>query len=369
MAEINIYKPYLAGAPAYVGGKSIHEIETPAEKIYKLSSNENALGSSPKAIEAIQDCLNGLNIYPDRTDAKLRTALADYYKNELSADHFMATPSGSEMIDLLVRAFCGSGLNNIASNPCFQPYFMFTKNQGATTKDIPLIGEDYALDVDGILAAIDDNTRLIFLTSPNNPTGTYIPKAALDAIMNNIPDHVIVVLDEVYHHFADADDYTTAMPYVRDGKNIVGLNSFSKAYGLAGLRMGYGYGPEKIMTYVRQLWKPFFMNSVANAAATAALTDAEFIEQTHKHVITERNYLYGELDRIGMRYWKSQGNFIMMRPPMEDKLFEEKMLYHGVMIRPVGGFGAPGCVRVTVGTSEANRTVIHAIESIMSESN
>lgn len=369
MSEISIYKSFLSGAPAYVGGKSIDEIETPAEKIFKLSSNENALGSSPKAIEAIKTQFDGLSIYPERTDAKLREALANHYDNVLSPNHFMATPSGSEMIDLLVRGFCGSGLNNIASNPCFQPYFMFTKNHGATTKDVPLIGPNFDVDVDGILGSIDDQTRLIFLTSPNNPTGTYIPKATMDAIIQGVPDHVIVVLDEVYHHFADADDYVTAMPYVKDGHQVIGLNSFSKAYGLAGLRMGYGYGPEKIMTYVRQLWKPFFLNSIANAAMAAALTDTEFIQKTTDHIIAERNYLFGEFDKMGLEYWRSQGNFIMVRPPMNEKLFEEKMLYHGIMIRPVSGFGAPGCVRITIGTKEANRVVVNAITSIIQELN
>ena len=362
--KINIFKPYLSGAPAYVGGKSKSEIVTSAEKIYKLSSNENALGSSPKAIAAIQENLHGLYEYPDRTDARLRQALAEFYGKTLSEDSFMATPSGSEMIDLIIRAFVGEGLECIASNPSFQPYFMFAKNQGGHTVDIPLIGENYRLDVEGILSAISDRTRIIFVTSPNNPTGSYIPKNTMDELVERVPDHVIVVMDEVYHHFVDADDYVSAMHYVKQGKPVIGLNSFSKAYGLAGLRLGYAYGPAELMKYIRQLSKPFLMNTLGIEAMSAALTDNEFIAKTRNHTLSERQYLYSELDDLGIKYWKSQGNFIMINPNMDVTEFENRMLEFGLMVRTVAGFGAPGCVRVTIGTQAANRAYTSALRQL-----
>ena len=367
--KINIFKPYLSGAPAYVGGKSKSEIVTSAEKIYKLSSNENALGSSPKAIEAIKNNLTALYEYPDRTDARLRRSLNAFYKNVLTADHFMATPSGSEMIDLLVRAFVAEGLECIASNPSFQPYFMFTKNHGGHTIDIPLIGDNFELDVDGILAAITDRTRIIFVTSPNNPTGSYIPKDRMDRLVDGLPEHVILVMDEVYHHFVDAADYVSAMHYVKQGKSVIGLNSFSKAYGLAGLRLGYAYGPTHIMNYVRQLSKPFLMSTLSIEAVDAALQDHEFISKTRSHILHERNYIYNELDALGITYWKSQGNFIMIKPKMDLQEFERSMLDHGIKVRVVGGFGAPGCVRVTIGTQAANRAYIQALHELFSIQN
>ena len=361
---INIFKPFLKGAPAYVGGKSKSEIFTSAEKIYKLSSNENALGSSPKALEAIKNNIHSLFEYPDRTDLRLRQELEKFYDHELSKNHFMATPSGSEMIDLAIRAFLGEGLECIASNPSFQPYFMFSKNHGARTIDVPLLPETYEIDIEGILSAITDRTRLIFVTSPNNPTGTYISKAKMDYLVSQLPDHVVLIVDEVYHHFVDAPDYTTAISFVKDGKQVIGLNSFSKAYGLAGMRMGYAYGPQKIMEYIRQLWKPFLMNTLAIEAASAALTDFAFIEKTRSHVLEEREFLYGELDKLQIKYWKSQGNFIMLKPAMTDKEFEAKMLEHGLMVRPVSGFGAPGCVRVTIGTKAANQAFVYALKQM-----
>jgi len=359
--KINIFKPFLHATPAYVGGKSKKEIQTSADKIYKLSSNENMLGSSPKALEAIRKHADMLYEYPDRTDARLRKDLSAFYHGALTEDHFMATPSGSEMIDLLVRGFTGEGLECIASNPSFQPYFMFPNNHGARTIDVPLQSEHFDLDVEGILSAVTDRTRLIFVTSPNNPTGTYIPKQQMDYLVDSLPEHVILVVDEVYHHFVTADDFTVALPYVRDGKNVIGLNSFSKAYGLAGLRLGYAYGPIKIMSYIRQLWKPFLLNTLAIEAASAALTDVAFIQKTRDHIIKERDRIYDVLDEIDMIYWKSQGNFIMMKPSISDKEFENRMLEEGIMIRPVSGFGADGCVRVTIGTTEANNAFIEAL--------
>ncbi len=363
--KINIFKDYLSGTPAYVGGKSKHEIFTSAEKIYKLSSNENALGSSPKAIEAIRANVHLLNEYPDRTDERLRQALARFYDQKLSESQFIATPSGSEMIDLTIRAFMGEGLECIASNPSFQPYFMFAKNHGAHTIDVPLTNENYSLDIEGILSAINDNTRLIFITSPNNPTGTIVTKHEMDYLVSQLPDHVILIVDEVYHHFVNDDDYTTALRYVRDGNQVIGLNSFSKAYGLAGMRIGYAYGPEEIIKYIRQLSKPFLMNTLAIEAAAAAITDTDFIDKTRSHVLSERAYLYDELDRLPIHYWKSQGNFILYKPEMPEKDFEAAMLQEGLMVRPVGGFGAPGCIRVTIGSKAANRAFIRALHKIL----
>ncbi len=363
--KINIYKPYLKGTPAYVGGKSKNEIISPAENIYKLSSNENALGSSPKAIAAIQDHLNYLYEYPDRTDARLRHALADHFDHKLSEGHFMATPSGSEMIDLIVRAFLSEGLECIASSPCFQPYFMFSGNHGATVVDVPLIGDKYSLDVDGILAAINERTRLVFVTSPNNPTGGYVPRNEMDYLVNNLPEHVILVFDEVYRHFVDAEDYTSALPYIVDGKQVIAVNSFSKSHGLAGMRMGYAYGPENVIKYIRQLWKPFLMNTLAIEAMIAALSDDDFIAKTRNLILSEKEYLYKELDKLGITYWKSQGNFIMIQPPIAEAEFEEHMLIHGIMVRPITSFGAKQCIRVTIGTTAANRAYIKGLQALM----
>lgn len=360
--KINIFKPYLNVKLKYKGGKPADQIDTGGKPLYKLSSNENILGSSPKALAAIRQNVDKLHIYPANTDAKLRTALAEFYGQDTTPAHFMGTPSGSEALEIIIRAFLGEGLEAIVSNPAFMPYVMFSKKQGAKVIDIPLRAPDYALNVDEMLAAVNDNTRLIFLTSPNNPTGSYIPKPELDRLIYNLPEHVVVVYDEVYYQFADAEDFTTAMPYVAEGRNVIGLNSFSKAYGLAGMRIGYAYSTPEIINYISQLYKPFLLNTLAHEAAIAALGDTEFIEKTVSTVLKEKAFLYQELNKLPIKYWKTQGNFILLAPECHDLEFEEKMQKEGIMVRPVAGFGAPGCIRVTIGHRASSEAFIAGLK-------
>ncbi|HFC00885.1 MAG TPA: aminotransferase class I/II-fold pyridoxal phosphate-dependent enzyme, partial [Phaeodactylibacter sp.] len=244
-------------------------------------------------------------------------------------------------------------------------YISFPHKVGAIVKDVPLLGRDYQLDVDEIVKNINDNTRVIWLCSPNNPTGTYIPKQDIDNLLAQIPDHVVVILDEVYYQFATASDYTTALPYVLKNKNIIAVNSFSKAYGLAGLRIGYAYSTPKIGRYLSKLQRPFYLNTLALEAGMAALQDDDFIQKTVQTVNDGKAYLYAEFDKLGIDYWKSQANFVTLKPKMDANIFEQKMLQYGVMVRPVANFGAPGCVRVTIGTQKGNEAVIYALQQIL----
>jgi histidinol-phosphate aminotransferase len=366
MSKKSIFKPYLFKTPEYKGGKGANEVKTKASKIYKLSSNENPIGSSPKAMQAIQDSLQDLHIYPPRTGDELQEALAGFYDDELASEHFVPTNSGSETIEFIARGFLSDGLECIVSNPSFMPYTMFSGWNGAKVIDIPLLSPNYEMDVEGILNAINENTRLIFITSPNNPTGTYIPKSKIDQLIDNVPDHVIIVLDEVYYHFADAEDFTTALPYVQAGKKIIAVNSFSKTYGLASLRVGYLYSTPEIAGYLRRLYRPFLINKIGLKAGIAALSDKEFINQTVDLVREERVRFYPVLEKYGIEYWKAQGNFILFKSPMDANEFVEKMTYEvGVMVRNATSFGAPGCIRVTIGTHEANNAFFSGLESIL----
>lgn len=363
--KINIFKPHLNITSAYRGGKSVAESGGEG-KIYKLSSNENPIGASPKALEAIRKFTPTLYLYSDYQDGRFQEALEEFYQGELKAGQFITTNSGVEALELMVRAFAGEGTECIISNPAFGPYNLFSKKGAATVVDVPLNPSDYSLNVDGILNAINDNTRLIFITNPNNPTGTYIPKSDMDKLMHHIPEHVVVVYDEVYYQFVDAPDYTTALPYVKEGRNIIAINSFSKAYGLAGLRIGYAYSTPKLAQYVSQLRRPFMLNTLSMEGAMAALKDTEFIQQTVDLVVGERAFLYQALDAVKMDYWKTQANFIFMKPPMSPDLFEQKMLKQNVMVRPVESFGAPGGIRVTIGTREANEAFVAGLKEVLS---
>ncbi len=361
------FKPYLQQKIAYKGGKSKDEIQVEGKKIYKLSSNENQLGSSPKAVAAIQKHLNNLSEYPDRTDKHFRLALENFYNGQLAANQFITTNSGVANIEIILNAFLEEGTECIYSSPAFSAYKGFIPKTGAKGVDVPLVGDNFHLDVQGIFSAINERTRLIFVTSPNNPTGTHLPKNQIDELVESLPDHVILVYDEVYFQYVDAPDYVRALPYVMAGKNVIGINSFSKAYGLAGLRIGYSYSTPQIAEYVQGLRRPFMINSLSMAAAIAALEDDEFIRQTVEMIHREKHFLYNELDKLGVKYWKTQANFILVKADMPTNEFEELMLQEGVMVRLADSFGALGCVRVTIGQRDANEAFLRGLVRINNE--
>jgi len=358
----SIFKPHLVPKEVYKGGKNIPPTNT---KIYKLSSNENPLGASPKAVAAMKAALDKIDIYPDQTDIRLCEALVKDFDGQLSADQFLCGNSGSEVIDMLLRAFINEGDEVIFSNPCFLPYAVFSRWYGAKQVDIPLLAPNYELNVEGILSAITEKTKIIFLTSPNNPTGTYIPKSVMDDFIARVPKNIVIVFDEVYRHFADAPDYVTALPYVLEGHNVIGLNSFSKTYGLAGQRIGYGYTTATIANYVRLIHKPFLLPLTSIEAAIGALNDTEFVEETVQTVLEGRKCIAKAFDELGIKYWPSQANFFIIDPPLPEMEFTDKMMEQGIMVRPVSQFGAPGKVRITIGDTEANEALIRAFHRII----
>lgn len=366
--EINIFKEALLPKGGYKGGKSKAEVKDliGKKKLYKLSSNENYLGSSPKALKAIKSHVAGLSIYPERTDATLRKAISRFYGGILSPDQIITDNSGVALLEMIERAFLGPKTEIIICNPAFKPYHMFATKLGAEVKDVPLKGKNYLLDIPGILKAITKKTRLLFLCSPNNPTGTHIPMAQLDELLPQLPAHVVTVYDEVYYQYADAEDYTTGLPYVDAGMQVIGVNSFSKAYGLAGMRVGYGYTTEKLAKYISQVRRPFQINTLAMEGAKAALLDKSFLKKTVDLVQKEKQYIYKALDKLGVKYWKTQANFITLKPKMKAAKVEEAMLKQGIMVRPVANFGAPGCIRVTIGDRAANAAYLKALKKVLS---
>ena len=368
-SKINIFKPALVPkAGGYKGGKSLSEVKAQIKKkkLYKLSSNENYLGSSPKAKKAIRDGVNGLGLYPERTDVYVRQALSEFHGGILSPDQFITDNSGVALLEMIERAFLDPGDEIIICNPAFKPYYMFAQKLGARPVDVPLKGKHFLLDIPGILKAINKKTRLLFLCSPNNPTGTHIPKAQLDELLPQLPEHVVTVYDEVYYQYADADDFTTGLPYVDAGMNVVAVNSFSKAYGLAGMRVGYAYAPQKIARYISQVRRPFHINTLSMSAAIAALKDKAFINKTVSLIHEEKAWLYKSLDKLGVKYWKTQANFITIKPKKKAEKVEEEMMRQGIMVRPVANFGAPGCIRVTIGDREANKAYVKALRKVLS---
>lgn len=365
MSIERIFKPHIVKSGGYKGGKSAAELSK-GQKIYKLSSNENTLGSALAGDPLLAD--HQPNIYPSPTPQRLYEALAAFYDHELHVDQFVAGNGGSDILQMLCMAFLDTDTNCIISNPCFGPYKMFSSWMGAEVIDVPLLAPDFTLDVSGILKAINSQTRIIFLTSPNNPTGTYITKSQLSELVDKVPDHVVLVYDEVYYQYADQSDYTIGLSFVKEGANLLAINSFSKAYGMAGIRLGYAYTTSMIAAYLRKVLRPFLINSISLSAGVEALKSQSFIDQTKSTIIGEREYLQEQLTRLGIKHWKSQGNFILIKTDLDENPLTERMLDHHIMVRPAGNFGAPGCVRMTIGDRASSDVCIHALATILEKS-
>ena len=357
------FKDYILEDSTYKGGgKKI--VMPDGVEVHKLSSNENPLGYSPKVKQALENTLDDLSLYPDNTDIRLREALVKDFDGVLVADNFISANSGSEIIDMISKAFLSENDEVIVSQPCFLPYTAFTRWMGAKAINVPMT-DDYDYNLQGILDAISEKTKLVFLASPNNPSGNYIPLNELRDFIEKLPAHVILVLDEVYRHFSEADDYTSAVPFVLEGKNVIGINSFSKTYGLAGLRVGYCYAPLAISNYMRKICKPFLLSSLALEGAIAALKDVDFVNKTVALVKEERKFVLNGLNALQIKYWPTQGNFVLIDPPVPDTEFVSFLEQRGIMVRPVGNFGAPGKVRISFGTRKANKALLASLEVLM----
>ncbi len=337
------------------------------DTFYKLSSNENMLGASPKAIDAIQKAVSGVYEYDFYDDFQIQDVLADFYKQEIKSGQFITANSGVEVLEIICRGLVSVGSECIISSPTFSPYKNIIELEGGVVEDIPLKLPDYSLDIDGILNAVNENTAMVFLTNPNNPTGTYFTKKELDRLLEGLPKEVIVVYDEVYFHFVDADDFPYAIDYVKAGKNMIALHTFSKIYGLAGLRVGYGFTTPEIGEYLNKIFRPFRIGTLSVLAAFAALKDLDHVKKSQEMVWEGKKWLYQKFDDLGIRYWPSQGNFILFESPIPSLELTSKMLDEGVMVRPGDNFGAPGSIRLTIGTQEANERFVEVFTSLLEE--
>lgn len=351
----------------YQGGLSVDEVrnQVKSEQIYKLSSNENPRGPSPRVLRAIQEAATSLNFYPPRSDEGFRQALADVYQHELTAAHFVCANSGSEILQVIARAYLQAGDEFIICSPTFGAYVRFAAAQGAQPVDVPLRAADFTHDVDAILAAITDRTRLIFICNPNNPTGVIMTATEMGRLVAHTPNHVTIVADQVYEHYVQRDDFPDTVSHVLAGKPIVIVQTFSKSYGLAGLRLGYAIAPPKFADRLRGQLRNFHLNNISLAAGVAALQDQAYVQESVRLAEVGKAYLYGELERLEVQTWPSEGNFLLMRSPLPAAHLYGQLLERGVMVRQTDTFGYPDGLRVTVGSAEANRAFIEALEEIL----
>jgi histidinol-phosphate aminotransferase len=362
--------PCICSAQLYVAGTSIEEIQRKygLEEIIKQASNENALGPSPLAVEAMRKTLADIHRYPPMSDDELRAKLASTLSDGGLSEECFITGNGScDVLAMVTRAFtCEEGDEAIICPPTFLVYEMMVNICGGKCVFVDL-KDDFTYDLFQVLASITDRTRLIFLCNPNNPTGTMIDRAELDDFLAQVPSCVLVVIDEAYWEYSDPELLADTLAYIQEGRNVLSVRTFSKVYGLAGLRIGYGIAYAELAQYIRRLRMPFHINAVTMQGALAALDDQEHVEKSVQHNRVEREFLYAGLDDLELPYARSQSNFVIVKPGYDPQLIYERMLEKGVIIRPMAAFRAPDCFRITVGTRAENERLLRVLGDVMDE--
>jgi histidinol-phosphate aminotransferase len=351
----------------YVPGKPIEEVKRelglPDDfSLFKLASNENVLGPSPRAIEAMQNAALGVWLYPDDTCFTLKNALAAHHG--LKPDNFIVGNGSDEVIHFLSLAFLDAtrGDEVVFGSPSFVQYKACAMLAGCAFHSVPLT-EDLRHDLPAMKAKVNQNTRLVFIANPNNPTGTVVSRAELEAFLDAMPPHVLVVIDEAYTEFADTDT-PDALDFIQS-HNVLALRTFSKAYGLAGTRVGYGVGREGIIKNLQQVRGPFNVNSIAQAAAIAALDDQEHLCRSVEINAQGRQQFQQQFDEMGLEYIPSQANFVFVRIGVDSAKVFNDLLKQGVIIRTGTPFGMPDYIRVTVGTREMNERFLNALQTVL----
>jgi len=351
---------YIQGLPAYVPGRPVEEVEQEL-KIHavKLASNENPLGPSPKAMEAARRALGEANWYPDGGSKRLREVLAA--RNKVRFEEVFVGLGSSEIIDLASRVLLRPGLDGITSEGSFTLFAIAIRASGGNLIQTPM--RHYTFDLDAIAAAVTPQTRVIYIANPNNPTGTAFGAAEFSAFLKKVPGDVLVVLDEAYREYAARPDLPNSHELFREYNNILTLRTFSKVYGLAGLRIGYGIGHPTLVAEMNKLRTPFNVTSVGQAAALAALDDYEHVQRSVEMNRIERRRLYDELRNLGFSPVPSECNFLFVPIGPHAKVLCDQLLLEGVIVRPMGWMGFPGAIRISVGNPDQNTKLLVALAS------
>lgn len=360
---------HLDTLPTYKPGKPVRQAELESGvSCIKMASNENPFGPSPLAIEAIRRASIDLHFYPDNDLTELRGALAEIHG--VDSDQVMVTSGSTSFLDLLARTLLRPGLNAVTSKHSFIVYPLVTRAAGAGLIEVPT--RNHHFDLDAIDAAVNSETRVVYLANPNNPTGTLLEAREIDRFLDRLPAHVITVLDEAYYdyasHFASQRgvEYSHALDYVREGRRVVVLRTFSKAHGLAGLCVGYGLGPAELLGYFNRLKPPFMVSSMAEAAALAALADSQHITNSVRTNAAEAERLRRELSKLGISVAPTWANFLFCEIGDECASLCQQLQDAGIIVRHMtGSWNADHAFRLTVGTPEQNDQFLRAIKKVM----
>lgn len=359
---VQALKPYAPGKPL-----SELEREYGISDAVKLASNENPLGPGAAVIEALQSQFSEIARYPDGNGFALKAALAR--KLGVSSESITLGNGSNDVLELVARAFLSSDTSAVFSAHAFAVYPLVTQAIGARCNVAPAHdgtgGPRFGHDLDAMYAAIDADTRVVFIANPNNPTGTWLPKARLRAFVEKVPAHVIVVVDEAYFEYVGEPDYPNAMEWIDDFPNLLVTRTFSKAYGLASLRVGYGVSRPRLADVLNRVRQPFNVNSFAQAAAVAALADEDHLVRGVSLNNEGMQLLTAGFERLGLDYIPSVGNFISVDVKRDPADVYEALLRNGVIVRPVDNYGMPGYLRISIGLPEENQRFLTALEKVL----
>ena len=346
----------------YEGGKPIEELarELGVTSAIKLASNENPLGPSPKALEAARARIGEVHLYPDGAAYRLREAIAAHHGIDMG--EVIQGNGSNELLDLIVRTFARPEHHIVFAEPAFVVYRIAALSGGIPFTAVPT--RDLTHDLEAMAAAVRPNTRVLFVANPNNPTGTHVGRSAVERLLREVPPEVVIVMDEAYIEYADAPDFPDSLQLRGLRERLLVTRTFSKIYGLAGLRVGYAVGPARLVDYMNRVRAPFNVSGVAQAAAIAALSDTEHLENSRSHNLRERERLTRELTRLGLRVAPSHANFVLADVGRPARPVYDALLRRGVIVRPFGNL--PTSLRITVGTSSENSRFLESLAEVLS---
>lgn len=349
--------PYVPGKSKGSHGKTVH----------KLSSNETPLGTSDAARAAIEAVARNLELYPDGSSAELRAAIGEVYG--LNPDRIICGAGSDEVLSLIAYGYLGQGDEAIYSEHGFLVYDIAIRAAGATPVIAP--EKDLTTDVDAILARVTDKTRMVFIANPNNPTGTYLPFEEVKRLHEGLPANVLLVLDAAYAEYVRRNDYESGLELAATSDNVIMTRTFSKIYGLANLRLGWGFGPAHVIDALNRIRGPFNVNGMAIAAGMAAVRDRDFVTRSIEHNDTWLPWVTAELEKLGLKVTPSVGNFVLVHFPDEDGKraadADAYLLERGCVLRMVGNYGLPNSIRMTIGSEDANRAIIGHLKDFLEQ--
>ncbi len=345
----------------YPPGKPIEEVERElGHTAVKLASNENPLGPSARALEAIRNAVDSANFYPDGGGYYLRKRLAEFQHLDMS--QIILGAGSTDLIELVARTFLTSGDQGITSQSAFYIYRLAIEEMGAELIQTPL--HENAFDLAAILHAVTQRTKVIYIANPNNPTGRMVTAEDMGRFLSALSPRVLVVLDEAYYEYVRDPEYSRSLDYIRNGRNVLVLRTFSKVYGLAGIRLGYGMGNPELIEALNRIRSPFNANSLAQAAGLAALDDQEHVARSVESNAHEMKFVTEELALAGVRYTPSVGNFLLVDTGRDCEEDFIRLMHEGVIVRPMKLYGFPTSLRVTIGRHEENEKFLEGLESV-----